>query len=131
MSDHALRNLKAMCEVELILGLHDIVPLLECVHMFIKITHCKNIFVCDSMENIKLAQHEFYMLYCDPHTIVDDPTFDDFNAIKKKKNNTFPMSWFFLSQWWKNVCIWHSHLLNISTMYINMTYLVLQNFSLS
>jgi hypothetical protein len=43
----------------------------------------KNIFVCGSMENIKLAQHEFYMLYCDPHTIVDDPTFDDFNAIKK------------------------------------------------
>ncbi len=50
---------------------------------------------------------------------------------KKIINNTFPMSWFFLSQWWKNVCIWHSHLLNISTMYINMTYLVLQNFSLS
>jgi hypothetical protein len=23
------------------------------------------------------------MLYCDPHTIFDDPTFDDFNAIKK------------------------------------------------
>jgi hypothetical protein len=65
------------------LGLHDIVPLLECVHMFIKITQDKNIFVCDSMENIKLAQHEFYMLYCDPHTIVDDPTFDDFNAIKR------------------------------------------------
>jgi hypothetical protein len=83
MSDHALRNLNAMCEVELILGLHDIVPLLECVHMFIKITQGKNIFVCDFMENIKLAQHEFYMLYCDPHTIVDDPTFDGFNAIKK------------------------------------------------
>lgn len=83
MSDHASRNLSEMCEVELILGLHDIVPLLECVHMFIKITQGKNIFVCDSMENIKLTQHEFYMLYCDPHTIVDDPTFDDFNSIKK------------------------------------------------
>ncbi len=43
MSDPALRNLNAMCEVELILGLHDIVPLFECVHMFIKITQGKNI----------------------------------------------------------------------------------------
>jgi hypothetical protein len=59
MSDHALRKLNAMCEVELILGLHDIVPLLECVHMGIKITQGKNIFMCDFVENIKLAQHEF------------------------------------------------------------------------
>jgi hypothetical protein len=132
MSDHALRNLNAMCEVELILVLHDIVPLLECVHMFIKITQGKNIFVCDYVENIKLAQHEFYMLYCDPHTIFDDPTFDNFNAIKNIINNTFPMSWFFLiSMVEKMLCIWHPHLLNISTMYINMTYLVLENFSLS
>jgi hypothetical protein len=60
--------------------------------MFIKIAQGKNVFMCDFVENIKLTQHEFYMLYCDPHTIFDDPTFDDFNAIKNIINNTFPMS---------------------------------------
>jgi hypothetical protein len=92
MSDHALKNLNVMCKVELILGLHDIVPLLECVHMFIKIAQERNVFICVFVENIKLAQHEFYMLYCDPHIIFDGPTFDDFNAIKNVINNIFPMS---------------------------------------
>ncbi len=61
------------------------------VCIFIKITQGKNIFVCDSMDNIKLTQHEFYMLYCDSHTIVDDPTFENFNAIKN--NLTIPFPW--------------------------------------
>ncbi len=107
-----------------------IVPLLECVHMFIKITQGKNIFMCDSME------HQVSTTWVS-HVILWSSHYSWWSNIwwlqchKKIINNTFPMSWFFLSQWWKNVCIWHFHLLNISTMYINMTYLVLQNFSLS
>lgn len=37
-SDQALKNLNAMCDVELILGLPYVLPLLECLRTLIKIT---------------------------------------------------------------------------------------------
>ncbi len=84
-----------MCDVELILGLLYILPLLECVYMLIKIAQGKDVFVCDFVENIKLTQHEFYRLYCDPYTRFNDPTFNDFNAIETITNDVIPMNWFF------------------------------------
>jgi hypothetical protein len=36
-SDQALKNLNAMCDVELILGLPYVLPLLDCLHTLIKI----------------------------------------------------------------------------------------------
>jgi len=36
-SVQALKNLNAMCDVELILGLPCVLPLLECLHTLIKI----------------------------------------------------------------------------------------------
>jgi hypothetical protein len=51
-------------------------------------------FLCDFLKSVKLAQHEFYRLYCDPYTRLDDPTFHDFNAIEALINDAVPMSWF-------------------------------------
>jgi hypothetical protein len=34
------------------------------------------------------------MLYCDPYTKFDDPTFDDFNVIETLTNDVLSMSWF-------------------------------------
>jgi hypothetical protein len=90
----ALNNLNVMCDVEFILGLPCILPLLKCVHMLIKIAQDTNIFVCDFVEGVKLAQHKLYRLYCDPYIKFDDPTFDDFNAIEILTNDVLPMSWF-------------------------------------
>jgi hypothetical protein len=36
-NDQALKNLNAMCDVELILGLPCVQPLLKCLHTLIKI----------------------------------------------------------------------------------------------
>jgi hypothetical protein len=91
----ALRNLNVMCDVEFILGLPCILPLFKCVHMLIKIAQCRDVFVCDFVEGIKLAQHKLYRLYCDPYIKFDDPTFDDFNAIETFTNDVLPMNWFF------------------------------------
>jgi hypothetical protein len=51
-------------------------------------------FFCEFVKNVKLTQHELCRLYCDPYTIFDDPTFDDFNAIEALINDPLPMSWF-------------------------------------
>lgn len=66
--------------------------LLKCVHMLIKIAQNRNIFMCDFVEGVKLAQHKLYRLYCDPYIQVNDPTFDDFHAIEILINDVLPMS---------------------------------------
>jgi hypothetical protein len=84
-----------MCDVKLILGLPCILPSLECVHMLIKITQGKDVFVCDFVNlSIKLVQHKFSKLYYNPCTRFDDPSLDDFNIIKTLINDTLFMSWF-------------------------------------
>lgn len=55
-SEVDLKNLNALCNVEFILGLPCILPLLECVHTLIKVTQNINVFVCDFVESIKLTQ---------------------------------------------------------------------------
>lgn len=44
-NDHALKNLHVMCDVELLLVLPCIIPLLECVHMLITISQGRDVFV--------------------------------------------------------------------------------------
>jgi hypothetical protein len=64
-NDTTNKNLNVLCDVELILGLPCLLPLLECVHKFIKIVHSWDVFVCNLLEVVKLAQLELYKLYCD------------------------------------------------------------------
>ncbi len=55
-SDVVKKNLKSLCDVEIILGLPCILPLLECVHALIKVVQGKDVFVCDFVEVVKGAQ---------------------------------------------------------------------------
>jgi hypothetical protein len=80
-SDTANKNLSGLCAMELILGLPCLLPLFECVHKFIKIVQGQDVFVCDFVEVVKLAQLELYVLYCHSFTKFEDVAFDDFNAI--------------------------------------------------
>jgi len=90
-SDNTSKNLSALCDVELILGLPCLLSLFECVHKFIKIAQGQDVFVCDLVEAIKLAQLELYRLYCDFFTKFKDATSDDFNAIGNLTNATMLM----------------------------------------
>jgi len=61
-SDQALRNLNAMCDVELILGLFYILPLLECAHKFTKIVQGKNVF-CVTLWKVSNNRNKNYTCY--------------------------------------------------------------------
>jgi hypothetical protein len=61
-SDRAKKNLNFLCDMEVIVGLPCLIPLLECFHGLIKITQGKNIFVWDFVEFLKVAQQEFFKL---------------------------------------------------------------------
>lgn len=94
-NDQVMKNLIQMCDVEFILRLFCILPLLERVHMVIKITQGQDVFICDFVEIVKFVQHKLYRLYCDPYMKFNDLAFYNFNAIEIVDNDNLPMSWFF------------------------------------
>jgi hypothetical protein len=52
----ALKNLNVLCDIDLILGFPCILPLLDIVHMLIKIAQGRNVFVCDFVNDVKSVQ---------------------------------------------------------------------------
>jgi hypothetical protein len=57
--DQTLKNLNRMCDVEFILRLLCILPLLECVHTVIKITQGQDVFICDFVKASNLCNRSF------------------------------------------------------------------------
>ncbi len=47
--------------------------------------------MCDFVEFLKLAQHEFYMIYFDLFGMFEGSKFNDFNAIRILTNANLPM----------------------------------------
>ncbi len=63
-----------------------------------KIAQGWNVFMCDFVESVKLAQIKLYKLYYDPYTKFDDPTFDEFNVINPKQQKP-PLELVLWPQW--------------------------------
>jgi hypothetical protein len=53
-NEAARSNLQKLLDLELILGLHYILPLLELVHTLIKYIQGKDEYICDFVETIKV-----------------------------------------------------------------------------
>jgi acetyl/propionyl-CoA carboxylase alpha subunit len=62
-SEIALKNLNALCDVEIIFGLSCILPFLKCVHTLIKFAQGKGVFIYNFVDIINLAQQELFKLY--------------------------------------------------------------------
>ncbi len=96
--DDALRNntsiekLNPFCDLELIFGLHAILPLLNYVYTLIKFAHFRNIFVCDFIDVMKICQLELYWFYNDPYNKFDDLTFNELKALETFTNKKLPMN---------------------------------------
>jgi hypothetical protein len=58
-----IHNLSLFCDLELILGLHAIFPLLHCVHTLIKFVQSCDIFMCDFIDAMKIYQLEPHYSY--------------------------------------------------------------------
>jgi hypothetical protein len=88
-SNAILKNLNFLCDVEFIIGILCIFSMLECVHALIKIAKSKDVFMCDFVEFVKLAQHELYWFYCDLYAKYENLAFDEFNSIQTLTNIPF------------------------------------------
>jgi hypothetical protein len=64
------------------MGLHDIVPFLDCVHALIKLAQSYDVFVCNFIDAMKVCQLQFFWLYSNPYIKIDDPILNELNAFE-------------------------------------------------
>ncbi len=65
----ANENLNLLCDLELILGLYAILPLLDYACTLIKFAQSHNMFICDVNDAMKIYQLKFYN---DPYNKFDE-----------------------------------------------------------
>jgi hypothetical protein len=126
------KNLSSLCDVDVILGLSYILLLLECVRALIKIALNIDIFVCDFVDFnfCESSPTRALWLYCDLYVKFEDPTFNDFNAIKTLTNNLL-MDWFSNLNGSEDDVYLAFCFLTISTMFTTLVKMVLQVYNLS
>jgi len=86
-------NLSLFCDLELILGLHAILPFLDFVHTLIKLTQSHDVFICDFVNTVKVCQLDLYYFYFDPYTKFEDLAFDELKTLESLTSKNLPMSW--------------------------------------
>jgi hypothetical protein len=59
-------NFDYLVDVEVLLSLCYIMPLLNAVHQLIKLSHAKDVFICDFFAALKLSQQDLAQKYIDP-----------------------------------------------------------------
>jgi hypothetical protein len=53
-------NFELLCDLDLILGLPCVMPILKAIHSFIKYAQCRNVFIMDFLHVINLVKIEFF-----------------------------------------------------------------------
>jgi hypothetical protein len=74
-------NLQNLLDLELILGFHCILSLLELVHNLIKHTQRKDVYICDFVGAIKMCGVQLYELYIDHECKFKDEAFNAFRSL--------------------------------------------------
>jgi len=74
-------NLDLLCDLELILDLPCILPMLEMVHTLIKYVQRWNVLICESIDVMKLEEAKLHWLYVDPFCKYDDFVFNEFTVV--------------------------------------------------
>jgi hypothetical protein len=59
-------NYELLCDVERMMGLTYVLPMLEIVQNLSKLAQNKNSFICDFVVVVKMIQVDLYNLYVDP-----------------------------------------------------------------
>jgi hypothetical protein len=89
----AKANLNLLCEIELLLGLACILPMLEALNYLIKFSQHTTCFVCDMVTAVKLCQADLYSWYVDSDTTYSADVFCKFKDISNDTSEVFSHEW--------------------------------------
>ena len=93
-SKFAREDLEGLCNIEVLLDLLCILPILEVVRSLIKIAQKWDIFLCDFIESLMLCEAELYRMYVDQDQKYIDPGFSCFNNLLVSNNDVLLLVWF-------------------------------------
>jgi hypothetical protein len=96
VNEYVATNYEMLCDIEIVLGLTCLLPMLEVVQGLNKYAQNKKTFICDFVDNVKLCQVDLHNMY--------------YNEKKKYNYNDFPQFWNFIDHtfdhlhivWWNN-----------------------------
>ncbi len=92
-SSIVVKNLSLFCDLELIIGLHAILLLLDSMHTFIKLTQSCDVFVRDFIDIMKVCWLDLYHFYFNPYTKFDDLAFDELKVLESFISKNLLISW--------------------------------------
>jgi hypothetical protein len=86
-------NYENLCDLQVLLGLACILPLLESIHALTKFTQINDVYVCDLVVVIKVCQGDIYMMYYDQTSKFTTDNFWAFKSLLEFKNENIQMQW--------------------------------------
>jgi hypothetical protein len=89
----AKANLNLLCEIELLLGLACILPMLEALNYLVKFSQQRACFVCDMVAAVKLCQADLYSWYVDSENAYAADVFRRFKDICNDTSEVFTHEW--------------------------------------
>jgi len=79
-------NLVLFGEVELILGLPYLLPILEEVHTLIKFVYHQDVFIVEFVDVVKVAKAKLFKLHTNPYSHFENMAFDVFKFLINHSN---------------------------------------------
>ncbi len=64
VNEYATANYELLCDIETILGLTYLLPILEALQGLSKYVQNKETFICDFVGSVKLCQVDLHNMYC-------------------------------------------------------------------
>jgi hypothetical protein len=89
----AKSNLCLLIDVEMLLGLNVVMPLLEVVHSLIKFAQLRDVFVCDFIVAVNICEGDVYRMYCDIHSSFQGDVFMNFQALIYYAHESINLRW--------------------------------------
>lgn len=89
----ARKNLEYLTDIQILLGLSGLLPLLKCVHNLMQFAQGRDVFVCDYVSAIQMCIAEVSSFYLDDQTAFTQDVFWDFKGLMLVKHDAIPMTW--------------------------------------
>jgi hypothetical protein len=88
-----LASFDLLCDVQILLGLATVLPLLQSIHNLIKFNQLKEIFTCGYVPTPKVCQGKIYVLYMDVDIEFKFDVFDGYKSLLDVKYESIVIHW--------------------------------------
>ena len=89
----ARKNLNHLTNIQILLGLSGLLPLLQCVHSLMQFAQGRDVFVCDYVSAIQICIAEVIAFYIDGNTSFTQDVFWNFKDLTHVRQDAIPMTW--------------------------------------